>query len=229
VSDLVDFDAVLARNSKKNVKPLLLYYSMVGNDVCSGHETFNTMTTPLEYYDRIMRALQKAETFLPAGSHVVLIPLVDGRILYDTMHARIHPIGSTNNDVTYEQFYNYLNCLDTSPCWGWMNSNATIRNTTWKMASAMNAQLPKIVNNTKGVFKNFDVHYLGNIFDGALSSFPLPKYMLIEPVDGFHPSQWGNSWIGDYLFNATLAAGIIGPRNPNNNDIVAKFGNQGGY
>jgi len=39
------------------------------------------------------------------------------------MHARIHPIGSTRNDVTYKALYDYLNCLSISPCRGWMNSN----------------------------------------------------------------------------------------------------------
>lgn len=229
VSDLLDFDQLLARDSKKNVKPLIMIYSMVGNDVCSGHHTFNTMTTPQEYYDRIMAALEKADSFLPAGSHVILIPLVDGRILYNTMHARIHPLGSTNNDITYATFYDYLNCLDVSPCWGWMNGNETVRNNTWVIAQSLNAQIPKIVNQTQGKWKNFQVHNLGNIYDGALSSFPLPKYMLIEPVDGFHPSQYGNSWIGDYLYNQTVKAGILGPKNPHNADIIAKFGDQGGY
>lgn len=228
VSDLLNFDQELARNAKDNVKPLLMIYSMVGNDVCNGHHTFDAMTTPTEYYNSIMAALQKADGFLPAGSHVVLIPLVDGRILYNTMHDRIHPIGSTNQDVTYTAFYDYLNCLDVSPCWGWMNSNETVRNTTFEIASSLNAQLPKIVN-ASSQFKNFDVHYFGNIFNDAIATYPYPIYTLIEPVDGFHPSQWGNSWIGDYLFNVTLASGILGSPNPNNAAIAAKFGNQGGY
>eukprot|EP00331_Platyophrya_macrostoma_P031901 CAMPEP_0176434518 /NCGR_PEP_ID=MMETSP0127-20121128/16730_1 /TAXON_ID=938130 /ORGANISM="Platyophrya macrostoma, Strain WH" /LENGTH=518 /DNA_ID=CAMNT_0017817281 /DNA_START=239 /DNA_END=1796 /DNA_ORIENTATION=- len=216
VSDLIHFDLELSRNAAKQVKPLIMIYSMVGNDVCNGHHTFGTMTTPIEYYNSITAALEKADTFLPAGSHVVLVPLVDGRILYDTMHARIHPIGSTNHDVTYTQIYDFLNCLDISPCWGWMNSNETVRNTTWEHASALNAQLPIIVNNSIGKFKNFQVHYLGNIFNEALATFPLPKYLLIEPVDGFHPSQYGNSWIGDYLFQAVKKTGILGAANPNN-------------
>jgi acyloxyacyl hydrolase len=228
VSDLLNFDTELARNKKDNVKPLVMIYSMVGNDVCNGHHTFNTMTTPTEYYNNIMAALEKAENFLPTGSHVILIPLVDGRILFETMRDRIHPIGSTNNDVTYTALYDYLNCVDISPCWGWMNSNETVRNTTFEIASSLNAQLPLIVN-ASSKFKNFDVHYFGNIFNDAIKTYPYPMYTLIEPVDGFHPSQWGNSWIGDYLFNVTLASGILGAPNPNNAAITAKFGDQGGY
>jgi acyloxyacyl hydrolase len=229
VSDLVNFDTYLSRNRNNNVKPLLLIYSMVGNDVCNGHHDFNEMTTPIEYYNRILAALQLADTFLPANSHVVLIPLVDGRILYETMHARIHPIGSTNNDVTYTDFYNYLNCVEVSPCWGWMNSNETVRNTTWSIAASLNAQLPKLVNDTKGQFANFQLHFLGNIYDDAIQTYPGPLYEIIEPVDGFHPSQYGNSWIGQYLFNKSLEAGIVGEVNPFNADIIAKFGDQGGY
>ena len=41
------------------------------------------------------------------------------------MHNRTHPLG-----ITYEAMYDYLNCLGISPCAGWMNSNATIRNNT---------------------------------------------------------------------------------------------------
>ena len=229
VSDLLDFDTYLSRDRADNVKPVLLFYSMVGNDVCSGHHTFDTMTTPTEYYNRIMAALTRADTFLPAGSHVVLIPLVDGRILFNTMNNRIHPIGSLNNDVTYKHFYDYLNCLDTSPCWGWMNSNETVRNTTWEIASSLNAQLPIIVKNSKGLFKNFGVHNLGNIFNEALANYKGPMWELIEPVDGFHPSQLGNSIIGDFLFNMTVQFGLAGNVNPNNAAIVQKFGNQNGY
>jgi acyloxyacyl hydrolase len=229
VSDLINFDGFLSRNAADNVKPILLFYSMVGNDVCNGHHTFNTMTTPTEYHDRIMAALHRADTFLPAGSNIVLIPLVDGRILFDTMHDRIHPIGSLNNDVTYAHFYDYLNCLDISPCWGWMNSNETVRNTTFEIASALNAQLPIITNESKGLFKNFAVRDVGNIFNEALANYTGPMWQLIEPVDGFHPSQLGNSIIGDFLFNTMVKFGLVGSVNPNNADIVQKFGDQGGY
>jgi hypothetical protein len=37
--------------------------------------------------------------------------LVDGRVLYDTLHKAMHPVGTT-----YPAFYDYLNCFDTSPC-----------------------------------------------------------------------------------------------------------------
>lgn len=35
----------------------------------------------------------------PNSHHCV--GLIDGRILYDTMHARVHPLGALRGDVTY--------------------------------------------------------------------------------------------------------------------------------
>ena len=51
------------------------------------------------------------EKVLPKGSHVFMTALADGRVLYDSLHNRIHPIGSLRNDVTYSAFYDYFNCL----------------------------------------------------------------------------------------------------------------------
>jgi hypothetical protein len=45
-----------------------------------------------------------------------MMGLADGRILYETMHARIHPIGEPKGDVTYTALYDFLNCLEISPC-----------------------------------------------------------------------------------------------------------------
>lgn len=233
VDNLLPFDMLLQRNASQGVKPVVLIMSMIGNDVCHWDHTFRTMTKPEEYRASVIAALEEADKFLPAGSQVVLIPLVDGRILYDTMHDRIHPIGETNKDVTYADLYNYLNCLEVSPCWGWMNGNETVRNTTWEVASSLNAQLPIIANQSAGKYANFDVHFLGNIFDTALQTykakFPATTWELIEPVDGFHPSQKANALLGGYLYNATKAAGILPGVNPNNANIKAKFGDQGGY
>jgi len=69
--------------------------------------------------------LNYLDTVLPEGSHVVSIGLANGSLLYQYGWNQTHPIG-----VTYETLYDYLNCLEISPCWGWMNSNATIREMT---------------------------------------------------------------------------------------------------
>lgn len=76
-----------------------------------------------------------------------------GDLLYDILHNRTHPLG-----VGYPQFYDYLNCINMSACWGWMNTNATVRNITTERALALNQVYRDIVaeNHT---WNNFDYVY----------------------------------------------------------------------
>ncbi len=53
------------------------------------------------------------------------------------------------------RFYDFLNCLDASPCYGWMNSNATVRNATQALANRLSAVYPQIVATEK--FRNLYV------------------------------------------------------------------------
>ena len=144
LSNILSRDSLL---SPLPQKPVLLYMAMIGNDVCTHSAT--PRNTPEEYKQNFKDTILALDPRLPKGSKVVPIGLVDGRILYDSMHDRIHPIGSTNKDVTYGQFYDYLNCLDLSPCTGWMNSNQTIRDATSATAAAMRDTLPEIIAETK--------------------------------------------------------------------------------
>jgi len=92
-----DLQRVLSRDnllSPLPQKPLLLYLAMIGNDVCS--KSFNGRTTAQEYHDNFLKTILELDPRLPKGTKVVLIGLVDGRILYDSMHDHIHPLGSTN-------------------------------------------------------------------------------------------------------------------------------------
>ncbi len=54
-------------------------------------------------------------------------------------------------------------------------------------------------------------------------------YDLIEPVDGFHPSQIGNALVADYMWKQIEAnyPHIMPPINPNNDQIDKLFGDQG--
>lgn len=81
---------------------------------------------------------------------MVVWGLGDGDILYDLLENRIHPIF-----VKYTDFYDYLNCLDTSPCWGWMNTNSTIREATTQRAHELNNVYKDIIATT--TFNNFDI------------------------------------------------------------------------
>ena len=70
---------------------------------------------------------------LPKGSHIIVLGVADGRVLYDTLSNKIHPIG-----IDYNTFYNFLNCNKKSPCHGWMNTDSDIRDATSKRAIELN-------------------------------------------------------------------------------------------
>ena len=100
--DTLDYIKSLSRNAKED-KPALVIYSMVGNDVCNQkHDTIANMTTPKEFYSNVMGALHYLEEALPPGSHVVLVGLIDGALLYKAMAKRFHPLGQLREDLTYD-------------------------------------------------------------------------------------------------------------------------------
>ncbi|XP_056010482.1 acyloxyacyl hydrolase-like isoform X2 [Ostrea edulis] len=129
---------------KRNIthdQPMIVFYALVGNDVCNRHpDIFNHMTTVEEMKNKSINTLNYLGKVLPKGSHVFYVGLADGAILYEALRDRVHPIGSLRNDVTYSEFYDYFNCLEISPCLGWMNTNATVREITTK--ESMNCHSP---------------------------------------------------------------------------------------
>jgi len=164
---------------------------------------------------------------LSAGSHVVFIGLANGDILYPALWNRTHPIG-----VTYKVVYDYLNCLNASPCWVWMNSNSTVRETGQKRADELSAVYNQIIGNY--TFKTFDMAYYDFPFLGIWSEWQKrggQLYQLLEPIDGFHPSSIANYLMAEYMFAAILKdhPTFIGLQNPNNDQIKKLFGDQGGY
>lgn len=112
--------------SQKDDHPVLFFLELIGNDVCgSNPEGY----TPVDHFrDNILKLLNWLNTTLPKGSHVVIIGLADGDFLFDSLHGTTHPL-----DVSYDQMYDFLNCLKISPCAGWLNTNHTIRlrTTAW--------------------------------------------------------------------------------------------------
>jgi len=83
----------------------------------------------VEFKSNILRLLTWLDTKLPKGSHVVMLGLADGDLLFEYLHGTIHPL-----DVTYDTVYTFLNCLKISPCAGWLNTNDTIRKDTTRRA-----------------------------------------------------------------------------------------------
>lgn len=87
VTSSMDLVNALARDANLD-NPVLLWFSLIGNDVCNGHPGFAHMTTPEDFYTSAMKSLQALDKILPRGSHVVALALFDGEVLYDIMHSR---------------------------------------------------------------------------------------------------------------------------------------------
>ena len=78
----------LARNQTLD-NPLLLFFSLIGNDVCSGHHDFNEMTTVPNFEKNVLETLNYLDTILPNGSHIVFFGLANGEVLYTTLANRL--------------------------------------------------------------------------------------------------------------------------------------------
>jgi acyloxyacyl hydrolase len=73
------------------------------------------MTTIPEFREHVLATLKYLDdpvTGLPMGSHVLFMGIVDGRILWNSLHNRSHPLRS---DVTYEMLYDWLLCEKANP------------------------------------------------------------------------------------------------------------------
>ncbi|NXA59103.1 AOAH hydrolase, partial [Mohoua ochrocephala] len=222
----------LARNQLLD-NPAIVIYATIGNDVCNGErDTLAHMTTPKEMLSNVVQALRYLDSHLPSGSHVILTGLVDGRFLWDNLHDRYHPLGQLNKDVTYSQLYSFLDCLQVSPCSGWLTPNETLRNLTSERALQLSNVLKEIARSEK--FANFDIFYM---------DFPLRQtaeewrkmggepWQLIEPVDGFHPSQIAAALGTGITWQKALHEWpqVLGKENPFNDQIEAIFKDQGGH
>lgn len=149
----------------------MVFYSLIGNDVCNEHaDTIEHMTTPEQFYNNTLSTLRFLESKLPPGSHVILIGLIDGSIIYgmnmsikkhptqsyllgystkDAMAHRLHPLGYLNHDLRYSDVYRWFNCMEIGPCHGWMTSNSTLRQITTRHAR----MLTRILQARRGPFR----------------------------------------------------------------------------
>jgi hypothetical protein len=202
--------------------PVLLWLTMLGNDVCNGHRGFAHMSTPESFYTNAMASYNRLDELLPPGSYVIATDLFDGELLYDTMHAAQHPIGTT-----YDGFYDFMNCLEINPCWGWLNSDEVVRKNTTAIAHSLNAQYVTI--EAEQDFKNFKLIHFSppwvEMFQAYAASGVGPTTNLIEKGDGFHPSQAANNIFATTFFEwlEKEHPEALGPVNPHNADIDAMF------
>ena len=161
------------------------------------------------------------DAIVPKGSHVVAVALFDGEFLYNTMHDLQHPVGTS-----YKALYDFMNCEEENPCWGWLNSDPIVRANTTKISNSLNDVYQDIMDNES--FNNFEFifyspHWISLFQEYAEAGYPLSN--LIEPVDGFHPSQAGNALFAQkfYEFLETEHPEALGPINPHNAEIDALF------
>lgn len=222
----------MARNQQLD-KPAVVFYAMIGNDVCNpSPDTLKHMTTPKDMKTNVMKELDYLDINLPKGSHVILMSLADGRFLWDTLHNRYHPLGQLNKDITYEQFYGFLSCLKSNPCEGWMNRNETLRNLTTERAEQLSSVLQEITTSEK--FSNFELSYYENLYQKVSAKWEHlggNPWDLLEPVDGFHPNQIASAMGADLIWEELLQKqpDIFGKHNPFNQEIINRFGDQGGH
>lgn len=224
-----DIIKTFARNQTSD-HPAFVTFALIGNDVCHSEHSSSPFTSPQEFYNNVVESLDYLDTVLPTGSRVMLIGLVDGRVLYDALANRVHPIGSTNNNVFYSDYYDYMNCLYISPCFGWMNTDAYWRNVTSQHAMKLNEVYKQIIANH--TYKHFDMYFIDDPIQDIIDIWHKrggETWQLIEPVDGFHPNQLANALTTEFLWTIYEKLNILPPVNPNNAMIEKLFGDQGGH
>ena len=112
------------------------------------------MTLPSSFYDNTLKTLDYLETILPKGSIVTFIGILDGRILWDNLHDKLHPYG-----VTYRRVFKYLNCAKVNPCARWLNEDINLREEASKRADELNNQYKRIISERSTHYKNFKMMY----------------------------------------------------------------------
>jgi len=215
------------KRNKTQDHPVLAIFSLIGNDVCNGHEGTSAMTTPEEFHDYVTDELKSLDEILPENSYVLLVGLVDGSLLWENLHDRQHPIGAT-----YAEIYEALHCTETSPCVGWLTANETLRQLSTERAKQLNEQFPIILGENN--FSSFKAKYLDIDWRQIVQDYKDgggDAVDLFEPVDGFHPSHLMNQMLSDVVwgFLETDFPEAIGEINPFNDEIRNVFGDQGGF
>lgn len=206
-------------------KPVLAFIAYIGNDICK--KALDQMTTPEEYRQQILEGLDLLDQKIPANSKVVMLGLVDGRILWNVLHDRIHPLG-----ITYGELYEFLHNMNCNPCRTWLTPDESSRDKASEHSKKLSSILEEIVKTKK--YTNFEMVYMNfplkKMFDEWVNAGGDPAE-LIETVDGFHPSHTGHRLLAKAIWNELVAKypSFVGPVNPRNAAIFKKFGEQGGH
>ena len=108
------------------------------------------MTTPEEFTLKTTESLEYLDSILPEGSGVVVTGLAQGGVLWDTLHDRLYPFGEFDGAGTYSDFYAYMECLQVSPCMGWMSADTERRARATKREQELSQAAEQLVNDQKG-------------------------------------------------------------------------------
>jgi acyloxyacyl hydrolase len=205
--------------------PMLVFTGYIGNDVCA--KSLDLMTPVASFRASLLAGLARLDQRLPAGSKVVFLGLVDGRVLWDTMSDQIHPLG-----CTYAEFYTFLSCTDSNPCQTWLNVDSRVRDATTKRANELSAVIQNVAANNR--YKNFEILYMPFPMDEAIARVKARGQnpaVLIEQIDGFHPSPTAHRVFSGIIWEnlSRLRPSWVGPVNPFNDQIQSMFGNQEGH
>jgi len=212
---------LLSRNAKDD-HPLLMIMELAANDVCFGNGT-----PPEQFRTNILNILNHLDTVVPPGSHLFSLGLVNGTMIHEIMGSNTHPMG-----MSYDVFYDYLNCMDIDLCGGYLTSNNTRIAITTENAMKLNKVYQEIFSTYKA--KNFDIihtEFPAHFIMEKWKEMGGDPFDLLSHVDGFHPSQAFNMLLGDFIWDTIVREKPewLGPVNPNNDLITELFGNQGGY
>eukprot|EP00817_Percolomonadidae_sp_ATCC50343_P002854 CAMPEP_0117425700 /NCGR_PEP_ID=MMETSP0758-20121206/5951_1 /TAXON_ID=63605 /ORGANISM="Percolomonas cosmopolitus, Strain AE-1 (ATCC 50343)" /LENGTH=461 /DNA_ID=CAMNT_0005210405 /DNA_START=504 /DNA_END=1886 /DNA_ORIENTATION=- len=177
-------DQVAALHMSPQDKPFIGMMAYIGNDICK--HSLKDMTSVDSYKADMIKGLRALDRVAPKGSKLLVLGLVDGRVLWDTMNNRIHPLG-----VPYKNVYSFLTCTDANPCNTWLNNNATIRDLASQHAALLSKTAQQTVDEISSSLQNITISFYPFPLQEALAyakEHDIPAYTLIEPVDGFHPS-----------------------------------------
>jgi len=208
-------------------KPYLAMMAYIGNDVCKKHP--KDITTDADFVAQITQGLEKLDSVAPPGSKLLTMGLVDATILWDEMWNRTHPLG-----VSYANVYEFLQCATSNPCNTYLTSNATMRAYSRQRSLRLSQLLQETTQQYQGKLKNIDLDYMDFPLQKALNyvkSVGVSPALLIEPVDGFHPSGYAHRIFSRFVweFMESKHPDWIGVDNQFNSEITTIFGDQGGH
>jgi len=192
------------------------------------------MTTPQEFYQNTMNMLKWYDKHLPANSHIVVVGVIHGELMWDIMSNNMNPALG----ITYADMWEIGNSIHPNSdstlnaCWAWLNPAVYWRNFASNRALQLSQVYQDIVSNT--TFENFKLYYMDHpdtkIVANWIKSGQDPSD-LYQAADGGHPSQTAQVLWADAIWNTIESQWpeVLGDVNPFNAEIESMFGDQGGY